>query len=359
MARNALSRYGYPSNKSLRRQAGAIADASVPTVKATSAPYKAQHQAVSGFLAAVLDALGNSSGEVADAYYSASAGQDALNAAAAQRLSALGLGDYSAGVQAAQGARGDSAAAQLLSQGAAARNYIALQPGVATGYGQTQNAAINRALHDALTQRSTARSQAFVNALQTVQQNALQRADFMAGRQDAASSLAMQRAQMAQSQAQFNAQQAFNQQQLAEQHWQFSQSQKQDWNKFLLSQDGSGSKKQTAWSRLTPGQQQQQLADIADSVHDAKFGVPNKNYGKPLPGGGTDTRKWTLAPRAKKPEQVYQDLRAHGYSQRAILQTFQRTYTRETFAYFMAKNFPKIYNKLWGKTVTTPPGYQH
>ena len=202
-AANPLSQWGYPTNKRLRREAGAYANAAVPTVRATTRPYTRQQQQVSGWLRAVTDALTASSGQAQQAYSSAEAAQVALDQAAQARLAGLGLGDFGTGVQAAQGARGDSAAANLLSRGAAAGAYAAAQPGVATGYANVQHATVQKGLRDALAQRRDLRAQAVAQGMQQAQSNAMTRASFLAGRQDAASQVALQRQQMQIQQSQF------------------------------------------------------------------------------------------------------------------------------------------------------------
>lgn len=352
-ASNPLAQWGYPSAKELRNQAGQIASASVPTVKSIKRPYTEQKQSLAGFLEAVTGLLTDSAGQVGQTYSEAGARQDQINAAAQQRLASLGLGDYAAGTQATAGARGDSASAAVNQMGAAAGEYASKQPGIAAGYASVQRQTIDKNQNEAINQRNDARMQAYVNALQTVQANALNRAGFLAGRKDAANSVRLQTAQMAQSQSQFEASQAQSRDQ-------FNRSQAQQWKEFLISQaDKTSTKNQSKWDSLTPGQQQAQLSDIADSIHDAKNGIVNPNYGSTKPDGSRDNAHWILRPNEKKMITVYNDLRTHGYSQRAILQTMQRSYSEADFSRFMAGHFPNTYNKIWGKTVTTPPGYQH
>ncbi len=206
-AGNPLSKWGYPTSKELRRQATQIANYSVPTVKSVSRPYKQQQQSVSGWLDAVLGALNTSSGQAQAAYTTANQQQAAIDQAAQARLAGLGLGQYSAGVQATQGALGDSAAANLVARGAASGEYSSRQPGIATGYANVQHNTVSKALDAALAQRMDERRAAYGQAIQTVQQNALAQANFLAGRSDAARSFGLQRRGQDIQVSQFNSQQ--------------------------------------------------------------------------------------------------------------------------------------------------------
>lgn len=227
-ATNPLIQYGYPTDKALRQEAAQFAKGSVPTVKATSRPYKRQQQQVSGWLQAALGALQDSSGQVTKAYTTAEQQQAAIDAAAQARLAGLGLGEYEAGTRAVEGARSDSAAANLISRGAAGESYAAAQPGIATGFADTAHATVQKALRDALAQRADLRQQAYMQGLQVAQSNAMQRVNFLAGRQDART----QRNQFSQQMAAQSAAQA-------EQAREFDISQANQWAQFRISQQNA------------------------------------------------------------------------------------------------------------------------
>jgi hypothetical protein len=173
-----LARYGYPSSRELRREAEGLAGASVPSIRSVSQPYNRQAQSARDFLSAVQAVLGETQGQVGAAYDQATASQGALDAATQQRLAGLGLGVDSAGVQAAQGARGDSASANLLSNEASAKSFAAAQPGIAAGNTGVVLAGLRKQQTDALSNRRDQLRQSFFQALGQVQSQALARAGF-------------------------------------------------------------------------------------------------------------------------------------------------------------------------------------
>ena len=189
-----LARYGYPSARELRREAGALAGASVPTVRSISRPYNRQQATAKAFLEAVRAALAESSSGVGAGYDKALAQEQAVSDAAQARLAGLGLGESAAGAQAVTGARGDSAQANLIASSAAAKNYQGQLPGIAAGATRVQSETLSKGLLDALQNRRDALSQSFVQALNTVQGQAMQRAQFNMSADQFAQQIAAQQA---------------------------------------------------------------------------------------------------------------------------------------------------------------------
>lgn len=216
---DALRKYGYPSMRELRREAQGLAGASVPTVREVKRPYTRQIQSSKEYLAAVRAALAETQSQVGADYSQAVDQSQGVTDAAQARLSALGLGVDQAGTQASVGARGDSATQNLIANAASARGYAATLPAIASGQA-TQFADVTRnKMLDALSSRRDQLSQAFFQALQQVQGNALQRAQFNMSSdqfgQQMAQSASQFAAQMAQSradnaQSQANADRSFN-----------------------------------------------------------------------------------------------------------------------------------------------------
>lgn len=209
-----LAQFGYPSDKELRREAAALAQASLPSPKAVAQPYNRQLQSARDFLAAVQSALATTSGDIGKTYDAAQASSQAVADASQARLASLGLGQYAAGTQAAAGARSDSAAQNLIAQGASARDYAARQPGIAAGLSNLEALGIGQKKTDALANRQDSLRQAFGQALQSVQGQHLAMAQFNQGQSQFAQQMSLQREQMAQTGAlavedrKFRAQQA-------------------------------------------------------------------------------------------------------------------------------------------------------
>lgn len=329
---------GYPTNKELRKQAGAIANASVPTVRATTRPFKRQQQSVAGFLDAALSALRDSQAQVGQTYDTAGASQQAITAAAQARLSSLGLGEYAAGTQAAEGARSDSAAAQLNQMGASAKTYASRQPGIATGYAALQNASIQKNLKDALAQRVDERRTAYMQGLQTVQAQAMDRLNYLAGRQDAAT----QRSQFATSTQ-------LQEEQIAEQRRQFEASQAQDayyhspkYLKIVQAIQDSGQASGDT-SGLTNFQIHTMAADAGDTILGSVNGVkdgkggwtlkPNKGYGN---NGANIENVWKqLTIGSNIPPSI-------------VLSQMSKVYSPQVFLHFLRRNQPQLANRVAG-----------
>lgn len=196
-----LAQFGYPSDKELRREAAALAQASLPSPKTVAQPYNRQLQSARDFMAAVQSALAASSGDITKAYDTAQASSQAVGDAASARLAGLGLGDYAAGTQAAQGARSDSAVQNLIAQGASARDYAARQPAIGAGMGALAALGIGQKKTDALSARQDALRQAFQQAISTVSSQHLAMAQFNQGQSQFLQSQALQREGMAQNAA--------------------------------------------------------------------------------------------------------------------------------------------------------------
>jgi hypothetical protein len=126
-------------------------------------------------------------------------------------------------------------------------------------------AGIAKQTTDALAARRDSLRQAFFQALQQVQGNALQRASFNQSSSQFAQQMAAQNAQNAQSQA--NTDRAF-----AEQQREYNLS-RQDAQR-VASSSGASIAKQLGLSNHELISYQQQLAQ---NIHDAKLGVPHKN----------------------------------------------------------------------------------
>jgi hypothetical protein len=258
-----LRQYGYPSERELRREAQGLAGASVPTIRSVSRPYQQQMQSTRDFLAAVQSALADTSGAVGSGYDQAISQSQGVDQAAQARLAALGLGSAGAGVQAAVGARGDSATQNLISDAASAKNYAAQLPAVAAGSASRQNAGLQKNLLDALSNRRDSLSQAFFQALQQVQSQALQQAGMVQSGQQF-------QQQMAQSNAQFAQNFGLQQQQYNEGVREFNVGQ-------------AASAKQQAWSNKL---------DVAKFEADTGY---NPITGKAVPGASSALSKFSPA----------------------------------------------------------------
>lgn len=214
-SQNYLRQYGYPSARELRREAQGLASASVPTVRQVSRPYQRQIQSTKDFLAAVNAALGETASQVGQGYDQGIAASQGVSQAAQARLAGLGLGADSAGVQAALGAGSDSATQNLIAQGAAAKNYAAQLPAVAAGQASVQAAGLRKNLVDALAGRRDQLSQAFFQALNTVQQQHLQMASFNQQSDQFQQQMAAQQAAAAEQAREFQAQMSLQERQFA------------------------------------------------------------------------------------------------------------------------------------------------
>lgn len=205
-----LRQYGYPSDRALSREAARLAEGSVGSIREVTRPFQRQAQSARDFLTAVQAALGEAQGQVNAGYGEAVGQQNAVDTAAQARLAALGLGSDSAGVQAAQGARGDSATANLLSNEASAKAFAAAQPGVASGNTGVVLAGLRKSQQDALQTRRDQLRQSFFQAMGQVQQTALAKAGFNQSADQFQQQMQAQLAANAQSQA--NANRSFNEQ---------------------------------------------------------------------------------------------------------------------------------------------------
>jgi len=213
-SQNYLRQYGYPSARELRAEAQGLASASVPTVRSVTRPYARQLQSSRDFLAAVQAALADTSSQVGQGYDTAIAQSQGVDQAAQSRLSSLGLTPEAA---VAQG-QGDSATQNLISNAAAAKNYAAQLPGIAAGQAYVGQQGINKNLTDALANRRDALSQAFFQALNQVQGQALQRASFNEQAQVQQQQLGLQYAQLAQQTRESNRQYGLARDQLIAQY---------------------------------------------------------------------------------------------------------------------------------------------
>lgn len=205
---NYLRRFGYPSSQELRMEAQGLASASVPTVRQVSTPYNQQIRSTKDYLAAVQSALADTTAGVNQGYDASLAQSQGVDAAANARLAGLGLGADSAGVQAAQGARGDSATQALIANAAAAKGAAAQNPAIAAGQASQFAQVTGNKLIDALANRRDALSQAFFQALSQVKQEGLATAQFNQSQSQFLQNAAMQKQQNAQAQA--NTDRAYN-----------------------------------------------------------------------------------------------------------------------------------------------------
>lgn len=190
----------YPSQQQLMQEAQSLAGASVPTQQSINQQYGRSLQDVNGFAKAVISLLQGGPG-VGAGYTDAATQQRAVDAAAQARLAALGL-PY-AGSRAVAGAQGDSALANLLSRQAAAQSYGAQLPHVAAARGALMQQGLIQQRQQALTQRAQDYWSALAQAYPQVQQNALSRSVAIANIGNQQAQLALQRASLAERQAEF------------------------------------------------------------------------------------------------------------------------------------------------------------
>lgn len=205
---NYLRSFGYPSPRELRMEAQGLASAAVPTVRQVSTPFNQQMRSTRDYLAAVQSALADTTAGVNQGYDASLQQAQGVDAAAQQRLAGLGLGADSAGVQAATGARGDSATQALIANAASAKNAAAQMPTIAAGQASQFNQVTANKLTDALSNRRDQLSQAFFQALQQAQQQGLAKASFNQSQYQFGQNMQLQEQQMAQQASQFNASQA-------------------------------------------------------------------------------------------------------------------------------------------------------
>jgi hypothetical protein len=267
-----LARYGYPSSKELRREAEGLAGASVPSIRSVSQPYNRQAQSARDFLTAVQAVLGETQGQVGAAYDQATSSQQALDAATQSRLAGLGLGVDSAGVQAASGARGDSATANLLSNEASAKSFAAAQPGIAAGNTGVVLAGLRKQQTDALSNRRDQLRQSFFQALGQVQSQALARAGFNQSADQFHQQMLASQAAAATQASQFAQSQASSAASLAEQQREYNLT-RRDANRAASASGGATA----AQLGITPHELISYQQTIAQNIYDAKQGVPHKN----------------------------------------------------------------------------------
>ena len=167
-----LTPYGYPSSRSIRRQARNLAAASVTPASEIRHQYKQSQNDASGFTQALIGLLGGQQSAYNNAADSAVSQQQAIDSAAVSRLGGVDP-TLVAGVQDATGALGDTAASRTVAQGLALKGYGAQQPGIAASRGALAQLGLTNAMQQALQQRRVALHQAFMQAVPQVQQNAL------------------------------------------------------------------------------------------------------------------------------------------------------------------------------------------
>lgn len=353
-----LRAYGYPSERALRLEAGALAGASVPTLRSTEQPYRQQSQSARDFLQAVQAALSETQGQVGSAYDQATASQQALTDAAQARLSGLGLGADAAGVEAAQGARSDSAAANLLSNAASAKQFAAAQPGVAAGNTQVQLAGLNKQEQAAVQSRADALRSAFFQALQQVQGQALAKAQFNQSSSQFAQNYALQQQQLAQSAAASRASLAASQAGAAtsEAHWRADYIGRYGIDPYTGKAVGgaSGPTGDVGLAKslgITVNELYGQRQAIAQNISDAKGGIPYN--AATMPGVRPITfngQQWKVPPAVsgapREPNQpnsifyMYQFLRQR-YAEPVVLQSLSQAYPAATWRVFTRAMFPQ------------------
>lgn len=236
---------GYPSGKAIRRQAAALAQASVPTRRSITQPYNQSIGDTTAFTTALMHLLGQSTPGAG--YDAAIAQQQGIGQAAAARLQSLG-GAYGAGSAAAVGGLGDSALSSLVARGAAAKSYGASLPAVAGARGQLFQQGLIKDRQAALQNRGDALRSAFTQALDTVQQQALARSTALA-------SIQQNNRAFRENQRQFNLNFGFQQQQAAQQQANFAYEHSPQWlamqAQIQAAASGTGG---GALSQYTPGQ---------------------------------------------------------------------------------------------------------
>lgn len=212
MARHGGGVPGMASPKQIQKTALALARASLPTKRSVMSDYNRSIRDVGGFTDAILGQLRGAAGQIGGGYDAAIADQSSVDAAARARLTALG-GEYGAGSAAAVGGMGDSAASRLIAGKAAATAYGAKLPAVAGARGQLLQSGLVQQRGEALKQRSEQLRQAYTQAYQQVQQNALATAVAGANIRNQNAQLGLQQASLAEQKRQFDATFGLQQQQ--------------------------------------------------------------------------------------------------------------------------------------------------
>lgn len=213
MAKNGLP--GYPSAAQLQAEALALARSAVPTRRSITRQYGRQIQSTQGFTEALAHLLGQANPGAG--YDTALSQQQGVDAAAQQRLAALG-GQYGAGSAAAVGGIGDSALSSLIARGAAAKNYAAQLPQVAAARGQLYRSGLVKDENAALQQRAEDLRSSYAQAIQQVQQNALARSVAAANITNQRGQLALQSAALNERAGEFAQTQAERQREFAVEH---------------------------------------------------------------------------------------------------------------------------------------------
>ncbi len=185
--------YAIPNAAALRAQAAAAVNASLPTTASITNPYNQSISDTTNFAKALMAQLGGEANTAGNAYSESLGDQATVNSAAQARLAALG--PYAAGSQAAVGGLGDSATSRLLENRASAVNYATQMPTVAGARASLAQAALLKEKNQALQQRQDEYRSAYPQALQTAEDNALQR-------NIAYQNLGLQRQQLAATEAQ-------------------------------------------------------------------------------------------------------------------------------------------------------------
>ncbi len=264
-------------------EAQGLASASVPTVRQVSTPYNQQIRSTKDYLAAVQSALADTTAGVNQGYDASLAQSQGVDAAANARLAGLGLGADSAGVQAVQGARGDSATQALIANAAAAKGAAAQMPTIAAGQASQFGQVTSNKLLDALASRRDQLSQAFFQALQQAQSQGLAKAQFNQGQYQFGQNMALQRQQAATQASQFAQSQASTAASLAEQKREFNITQKA----AAASATAAG---------FTPNEVQSFRSDIMDAIGTAKKGLPWMGAHRQLVHGDTGKPRWRVPP---------------------------------------------------------------
>lgn len=260
-----LGYWGYPNPRELRRDALALANASLPSAQSINRQYGRALGDVRGFTDALVDLLEGSSGRAAGAYDESIRQQRGVNEAAAARLAELGPEYAGAGV--ATGAAGDSALSRLLGGRASAARFGAAQPGIAGARGALGVTGLVNARTEAHRERNEALRGQFMQALEQLRSQALAEAAF--NRESFEGDRSFREARR-----QFNVQTAQRERELA------------------AAQSGTGSED----AREARGQRidlKRDMFDTARELHEGKTVKVPGGFGKP------ETSKTTRPPYAK------------------------------------------------------------